>query len=266
VVPALNIGEQLRARREQLGRSIEEVHRRTRISSSVLQAMEADDFSGFPNPVYARAFLRDYARDLQLDEEPLSEELDRRLAPPPPPEHVHSLKQRSRRGARRPLPVRPALFLGVVCVVAVIAGLIAGYVYVRGSGRRHAKVSGPPSQPAATAPATTAPGTAAPGAAVAPPGSAVRVPPGIVRVRLRTSERVWVRVKEDGKSIISGTLESGVIREFRSPRQISIRAGNAGGLWVTVNGGPEARLGSPGQPVSKVYTPASAPAPGKAPS
>src|SRR5919109_2017501 len=60
----------LRAARERRGESIEEASEATRISTEYLDALERDaPLSAFPAPVYARFFLRQYARHLQLDED-----------------------------------------------------------------------------------------------------------------------------------------------------------------------------------------------------
>src|SRR3990172_4278133 len=49
------------------GLTIEEAERDTRISKRYLEALEREDFSAFPAPFYARAFLRTYAQYLGLD-------------------------------------------------------------------------------------------------------------------------------------------------------------------------------------------------------
>jgi cytoskeletal protein RodZ len=49
------------------GLTIEDAERDTRISKRYLEALEREDFSAFPAPFYARAFLRTYAQYLGLD-------------------------------------------------------------------------------------------------------------------------------------------------------------------------------------------------------
>jgi cytoskeletal protein RodZ len=49
------------------GLTIEDAERDTRISRRYLEALEREDFSAFPAPFYARAFLRTYAQYLGLD-------------------------------------------------------------------------------------------------------------------------------------------------------------------------------------------------------
>ena len=62
-----SIGQVLRAERDKRGLSLSEVYDDTKITIQNLEALEQDRFDYFPNRVYARAFLRDYANFLGLD-------------------------------------------------------------------------------------------------------------------------------------------------------------------------------------------------------
>lgn len=68
-----SFGEKLKAAREQLHWSIERVSYESRISPIVIQCIEANDFSVFASPAYAKGFLRKYCGCLGLD---LREEID----------------------------------------------------------------------------------------------------------------------------------------------------------------------------------------------
>jgi cytoskeleton protein RodZ len=61
------LGEILQRARQARGLTLEEVERDTRISRRYLQALENEDFGLLPAPVYARGFLRTYARYLGLE-------------------------------------------------------------------------------------------------------------------------------------------------------------------------------------------------------
>ncbi len=65
------VGSVLRARREELGLSLEDIHEKTRISRNVLEALEADDMDSLPPTVYVRGFVRQYARILGLNDRQL---------------------------------------------------------------------------------------------------------------------------------------------------------------------------------------------------
>jgi flagellar biosynthesis protein FlhG len=60
-------GALLRKVRESLGTDLEDIASRTKISLPYLRAIEAEDFSGLPAFVYARGFVHEVARCLNLD-------------------------------------------------------------------------------------------------------------------------------------------------------------------------------------------------------
>ncbi len=62
------LGDYLRQQREAKGISLDDLAARTRIRVHYLQAIEAGDWGLLPGEAYARAFVRSYARCLQLDE------------------------------------------------------------------------------------------------------------------------------------------------------------------------------------------------------
>jgi len=67
------LGHILREARETKGYTLREVQDKTRINSRFLEAMEMGDFERLPTPAHVRGFLRNYARYLGLDPEPLLE-------------------------------------------------------------------------------------------------------------------------------------------------------------------------------------------------
>jgi cytoskeletal protein RodZ len=71
------IGHILREARENKGLTLEEAQDRTRINVRYLAALEGGRYDALPTSVHARGFLRNYARFLGLDPQPL---LDRYLA------------------------------------------------------------------------------------------------------------------------------------------------------------------------------------------
>lgn len=57
--------------RERLGLSIPDVARQLRLSTRQVEALEADDYARLPGKTFLRGFIRNYAKLLQLDPEPL---------------------------------------------------------------------------------------------------------------------------------------------------------------------------------------------------
>lgn len=67
------LGHVLREARETKGLTLAEVEAQTRINRRFLQALEKGEYFLLPTPVHARGFLRNYARFLHLDPQPLLE-------------------------------------------------------------------------------------------------------------------------------------------------------------------------------------------------
>jgi tRNA A-37 threonylcarbamoyl transferase component Bud32 len=68
-----------------------------------------------------------------------------------------------------------------------------------------------------------------------------------VRVTLRATALVWMRIGVDGRTAYEGTLTAGTRRTFTGRRVIDLHLGNAGGVQLTVNGTPQGAPGRPGQ-------------------
>ena len=65
-------GEALRRHREQSGVSIERIALDTKISASLLKALERGDCSRWPTGIYSRSYVRDYAVAVGLDPDDLA--------------------------------------------------------------------------------------------------------------------------------------------------------------------------------------------------
>ena len=65
-------GEALRRHRERSGVTIESIARQTKISASMLVALERGDCSRWPTGIYSRSYIRDYAQAVGLDPDDLA--------------------------------------------------------------------------------------------------------------------------------------------------------------------------------------------------
>jgi cytoskeleton protein RodZ len=77
------IGETLRRERLRRNLDLDEISRELKISHKFLEAIEGDRFEELPGGVFAKSFVRQYARLLALDEEELAGEVQRTFAPSP---------------------------------------------------------------------------------------------------------------------------------------------------------------------------------------
>jgi len=114
-------GKLLRAERETLGVTVREVADTLNLSIAIVQALEADDYERLPGTVFARGYIRSYARLLDLDPVPLLELFPRQTKGNEVNSEVHEA------GIAEWVRGRPALVLSVlaVIVVALLAGLFS---------------------------------------------------------------------------------------------------------------------------------------------
>ena len=80
-----SFGENLRSEREARGIALEDISATTKISVRLLRAIENEEFDRLPGGVFNINFVRQYARQVGLDEDKIVNEY-RRLTSPAPPE------------------------------------------------------------------------------------------------------------------------------------------------------------------------------------
>ena len=220
-----NVGRRLRearlSRALDLGRAAEE----TRIHRKFLEALERDaPPEEFPAPMYARAFLREYANYLGLDPEPL----------------VASYRMNhlvAERPIRPPMPIErsSAAWVGtILATVSVAALLVIAVVAGRREDRPMPRVASPPASPSPSPPTVA--------------GERAEPRPRAVILEVRVTERAsWIQVVRDGEVLLKKTLEPGTERTFRDRRRLDLVVGDAGAVRVTLNGKRIGPLGDDGQ-------------------
>lgn len=73
----LTFGPRLRRERERRGISLETIAAATKVGADLWDGLERNDFSRWPSGIFARAFIRDYARVIGLDAEDLVDDFCR---------------------------------------------------------------------------------------------------------------------------------------------------------------------------------------------
>ena len=79
-------GERIRTARERTGLTLEKLAQQLRLDLSTVEALEADAYERLTAPLFARGYLRNVAKVLDLDETRLIERYDRLIADDAPPE------------------------------------------------------------------------------------------------------------------------------------------------------------------------------------
>jgi len=277
-----SVGELLRGERLRQGLELAQVAERTRINLSYLEAIEDGDTGSLPGAFFYRAFVRQYARLLGLDEERLEPALSAMreraeavqplpaLQPPPP---VYDVPPLPTPGWRRPAGPRPSSIILLVAVIVGCSGIYALWQRTRRvapaapppPARVETPVPAPaaPPQPAVETPAATPPQTEPPkpaeSAPAQAPAAAAPAPEAAatdakLAIEVVASEAVWLSATIDGKKTVA-VLKDGQTRRFAANERASLFTGNAGGIEIRVNGKSIGPVGPRGQLRTILITP-----------
>jgi cytoskeleton protein RodZ len=262
-------GERLRAARVAAGMPIGRVANQLHLREDLLEALEHDIYAQIPGRVFARGYLRNYARLVELDPEQILAAYDA-LFPAP--------EEATEQGLRRVVTGRQLRSdvdsgHGVVRIVtwAIVIGLIGllliwwqGYLTLPGLSQTEPASS--TEAPAATVPDAPSPvmqrdvvaelGEAPPrgeggvspltGTAPAKPApvseaavAAPAAPAALPAVTFQVTARTWAEVVDaTGRFKLSGTYEKGFSKVLGGEPPYRITIGNVNGARVTVNGEP----------------------------
>jgi cytoskeleton protein RodZ len=271
----MSVGETLHQQRLRRNVQLQEISEKLKISSRMLEAIEADEYDKLPGGVFAKSFVRQYAGLLGLDEEEVATQFEQAVRSPEltrleelrRPLATTGLPRMDERrfSSGRPRGVLPSL-IAVVVVMLICSGVYGWWQRNRQlAATRQQSPPATEARRAAPPPAAQtqqrraqiqpqpAPATAAPPPAIQPgtpqPLVADSEPPGTeaVRVELVVAEPVWVSVQRDGHSIFQGELQPNEIRTVAANTEITLKLGNAGGLTILLNGKPIPPPGPKGQ-------------------
>jgi cytoskeleton protein RodZ len=238
-----SLGDELRAAREARRLSIPGVSEQIHIRSVYLQAIEEESWSAIAAPVYVRGFIRTYARFLGLDAEEAVARFNGVVVEPEP-----DLKSNPKRnpGNFPQWSKAPLIWMRVAGAAAVLLVCSVGYDYYRLQKSTQAAIL---AEAVPTAQPPAAPVRVEPRRAGVPNAAAAVVKGLSVKVR----QRSWMRVVLDGRVVWEGVFEPGTQRTFAG-RTATVRAGNAGGVVVAIDGKEAGTLGPPGDVAERTFT------------
>lgn len=247
------VGPKLARAREAAGLSVAELSRLTRIREPVIHAIEHDDFSISGGDFYARGHVRNIARAVGLDPEPLVQEYDDQHGGVPMPvraAEVFLAEIPIKLRERRSFNWTTALAFALIMVVAFgVTRMLSG-----AGGVESAELRRPTAQSGAVASATPAP-SAVPSAG--PTVSATALPGAdmvVVQVTADRTTRLTVRDGK-GKRLFRGTFQAGNTSEWRAEKKISVIADDAGAVRLKVNGKDLGPAGRAGQRINRSFGP-----------
>ncbi|MEK7770727.1 MAG: RodZ domain-containing protein [candidate division NC10 bacterium] len=255
------LGGYLRELREAGGASLDEMARATRVGKRHLQALEAEELTELPAPVFVKGFIRAYCGFLQV---PADEALSRYRALLG---EAHPAQRTATARASAPVWRGGPLVVSFVLLVLLAGTLLAVNVWLRGSPEKVASRPEPSAvraepvanlQPAPQIAASGIPSTQPPAAApsaTSPGGSAAPLPRGSQRLVVRALEPTWIKVQMDGGGSVQELLPAGATREWSAEKRFVLTVGNAGGLQLELNGRALPPLGERGAVIRELVLP-----------
>ncbi len=257
--PSASFGSWLRHQREARSVSLREIADNSKISLRYLEALEQDRFDVLPAPVFARGFLREYARVVGLNPDDVVNlylvALEERSERPKPVRVESASAAPSSLGYGLLLGLAVVVFVGIAALLSFFAErrkgalpaskLVAPTIMVSpapatsaATASAEARVgSEPAAVPAGTAP-TSAGGSQAPIAQVAPavPGALAVARP--FRVVLNFSLDCWMEAVVDGSRRTSELKAAGETVHLEAQQSVVLTLGNSHAVTVEVDGLP----------------------------
>ena len=235
----IEIGARLRRAREQQGKTLRDVAAVTKISVSVLAAIERNDLRRVPGGLYTRGYLRAFAAEVGLDLEPEIVSVAR---------PVEEAEQRG----QTPFP-RASLAIAAAAGTVIVAALA---MYLNEPPRQL------PSSPLTDAAAVLdIPVVAAriPSPALHPPkgGSHVAAvvetaPP--IQIEVLASAPCWLEATADGELVIYELMDAGERATIDAEETLLLRVGDPSAIVYRINGVAGRALGPAGRPVTVEIT------------
>jgi len=254
--PRASFGSWLRNQREARSVSMREIADNSKISLVYLEALEQDRFDVLPAPVFARGFLREYARVVGLNpdevvnlylvaQEERAEGSGRAERPKP---------ARADRSSAAPSSLGYGLLLGLAVVVFVAIAALLSFLAERSKAVPPASNLVAPTTMVAAAPATPAISEPVAGPAGAAPteaaGSRAKVVPGVPGVRdsapvagpfrvvLNFSQDCWMESVVDGNRRTAELKAAGETVHLEAQQSVTLTVGNSRAVTVEVEGIP----------------------------
>ena len=270
------VGEILRREREKQGLSIADVAGETSIRDVYLEAIEKGDYDALPGDVYAKGFIRNYSKFLQIDGDALLEQYDSErnivkvVQPADMPKEDEAKEPKKSFFGRNKSAEKPAA--GAESSQPASSGrpqaktslfaagdeyrhslereeksgskkfmILLGVMLVFLGGVYVAFMDDGTDPAAKSKPAVKQEQTVK-----QEPAAPAKVYEG-VEVSAKLLENCWISVQVDGQAAFEGTVEKGKEMSWKGKESVEIRAGNAGGIQVTFNGKDMGTLGEVGQ-------------------
>jgi cytoskeleton protein RodZ len=222
-------GDWLRRQREMREISLRDIADRTKISLRYLQAMEDDRFDLLPAPIFAKGFLREYARYVGLSPDEVVNHYLSVQQQGAGEEEVKKDSTLSGQRPARPKPVRNWTYgLFLAAAVLILIGLVAALAWYA-ERRRDDPAADVTPPPIAAPPAPEA-------VAVSAPLPTPERPKAPLEVTLDFTSACWVEVAADGKRVLAQEMAQGESLPVEAQQSVQITLGDTSAADIQVNG------------------------------
>ncbi|HUW28990.1 MAG TPA: helix-turn-helix domain-containing protein [Sulfuriferula sp.] len=248
-----SVGAQLAAIRQAQNMSVSDVAYRLKLTPRQIAAIEQDDFASLGPLLFSRGFVRNYARLLQLDPQPLLDAMQAAPANPAEPLTIHDEQI-----ALTSSLSRHWLKLSLLALIIVIALPLAVYQWLRADNAPPAALpathvaaplippAAPKVAPAPAAPPVTPVTPAMSAPQPSPPAAATVTPPDVParavdsgQLQLKFAQDAWVRITDASKRQLTSRLyHAGETAQLSGQPPFSAVIGNAANVTMTYNGKP----------------------------
>ena len=255
------VGDILRREREKQGLTIADIEKGTSIRGLYIEHIERGNIGELPGLVYAKGFVRNYAKFLRLNAEALVQQFaeENGSTPPPVPAEPESAPRRISLSTVGDESLSSISIGGTSSSYASIfgklaAGIIVLAALVGGGVAAISAINSPAQVPAAPPVKTEQPAAPAAAAEADASDTARAAHADGVNVSVTLAERCWTEVVVDGKSVFEGIIEKGKTESWKGKESVVIRAGNAGALDVTFNGRKLGKFGDNGEVLERTFS------------
>ena len=255
------VGDILRREREKQGLTIADIEKGTSIRGLYIEHIERGNIGELPGLVYAKGFVRNYAKFLRLNAEALVQQFaeENGSTPPPAPAEPESAPRRISLSTVGDESLSSISIGGTSSSYASIfgklaAGIIVLAALVGGGVAAISAINSPAQVPAAPLVKTEQPAAPAAAAEADASDTARAAHADGVNVSVTLTERCWTEVSVDGKSVFEGIIEKGKTESWKGKESVVIRAGNAGALDVTFNGRKFGKFGDNGEVLERTFS------------
>lgn len=234
-----DIGDRLRQKRIEQALSLEKAAAKTLIRQPLLQAIEKGKLDELPEPVYVQRLLKQYADTLGLDGSEIASSF--------PGGNSDRALNRAQPGWRLILPIlqlRPIhLYVLYIVVVAGSVNALSQTLNRTTLATSDRFIEEPSSaqleQEVPKSQEKLEPVSATPKAASEKEQQ--------IKIGITLKAPSWVRVVADGKIQFQGLLPQGTQRTWVAKEELTVLAGNAGGVLLTINQEKSQQMGDLGE-------------------